>query len=495
MKSALAIVIFAITGLSLYAQKSTIIKCNVTSDIPVKLVIQEPFDIFFGYLSYIDTCQTKSPSNSFTFSRSFDIKQATYYRLMLLDSLNTFVSLTELIAIPQEQINIYLTIKDAMINTKFEGPSSEGHSLFNFTRQDRISFYKPLNSYISTIKPTSNIAADVDSLAKQYIQPYDSLFAKNTISNEYLISISANFRLTSSNFLVYELYSVSNGNVAKLNTHERVVMQNTLFQAIPANNPAQFSLDNGTNYLAAYALYMQNQIEDSNNIDTTINVNNRSLLIKYRFKPFLKLNNQFWQEHIWAAYLSSFIAIYPDMPSDQIDVFEALFPKSRFTKILHEQFLKKHTDIPIQKSPYKIIVLDSTCSYTSLNDILKSKLRRKNIFIDIWATWCAPCKDEFRHNNQVDSILKSKNIERLYISIDAFCNKKRWLEYIQKYNLGGYHIIAGKELYNDIQQKIPFYSIPHFAIINTKGQIVDKNAIRPSNRNKFLKNVKEKIGN
>lgn len=293
MKSALAIVIFAITGLSLYAQKSTIIKCNVTSDIPVKLVIQEPFDIFFGYLSYIDTCQTKSPSNSFTFSRSFDIKQATYYRLMLLDSLNTFVSLTELIAIPQEQINIYLTTKDAMINTKFEGPNSEGHSLFNFTRQDRISFYKPLNSYISTINPTSNIAADVDSLAKQYIQPYDSLFAKNTISNEYLIGISANFRLTSSNFIVSELYSVS--NVAKLNTQERVVMQNTLFQAIPANNPVQFSLADGTNYLAAYALYMQNQIENSNNIDTTINVNNKSLLIKYRFKPFLKLNNQFWQ--------------------------------------------------------------------------------------------------------------------------------------------------------------------------------------------------------
>ena len=111
---------------------------------------------------------------------------------------------------------------------------------------------------------------------------------------------------------------------------------------------------------------------------------------------------------------------------------------------------------------------------------LLSLFKGKKLYIDIWATWCSPCKEEFRHNKELKKLLKEKGIEILYISVDKDYYEQKWKENIKYFGLDGNHIrITNKSLKEDLL-KIYKGSIPHYAIIDETGKIENLNAPRPS---------------
>ncbi|WP_289023764.1 TlpA disulfide reductase family protein [uncultured Salegentibacter sp.] len=80
------------------------------------------------------------------------------------------------------------------------------------------------------------------------------------------------------------------------------------------------------------------------------------------------------------------------------------------------------------------------------------KLKAQKVYVDIWATWCEPCKKELKHNSQLYELLRNENLTMLYISIDKDERAEKWTEMIKYYPLEGYHIRANKKLYNDLRQ-------------------------------------------
>ena len=69
---------------------------------------------------------------------------------------------------------------------------------------------------------------------------------------------------------------------------------------------------------------------------------------------------------------------------------------------------------------------------TSLDD-----LKGKYVYIDVWATWCGPCKKEIPFLQDVEKKYHNKNIEFVSISIDQKSAYNAWKKMVTDKQLGG----------------------------------------------------------
>jgi len=112
---------------------------------------------------------------------------------------------------------------------------------------------------------------------------------------------------------------------------------------------------------------------------------------------------------------------------------------------------------------------------------LRSRLPRKGIYVDRWATWCAPCLEEFAHYDSLRIFLDQHDIEILFLNSDMGIEEQMWFDFIRENKLYGYHVRMNKALQRDlIDEKIFNPRIPQFMIMDRTGMVLEKMALRPS---------------
>lgn len=107
-------------------------------------------------------------------------------------------------------------------------------------------------------------------------------------------------------------------------------------------------------------------------------------------------------------------------------------------------------------------------------------LKGKYVYIDLWATWCGPCRQEIPYLQQVEEKFHDKKIAFVSISIDAAKDHEKWKKFVTEKNLGGIQLMADKDWKSDFPQAYGVNSIPRFILIDPKGNVVDADAKRPS---------------
>ena len=103
------------------------------------------------------------------------------------------------------------------------------------------------------------------------------------------------------------------------------------------------------------------------------------------------------------------------------------------------------------------------------------------IYIDIWGTWCGPCKEEMLHVDELKEELKDKDVVYLYL-----CNRssdESWRNNIERYNLDGEHCIhynLPDAQQHAIEQFIGINGYPTYKLVTPNGQLLPGEAPRPS---------------
>jgi len=109
-----------------------------------------------------------------------------------------------------------------------------------------------------------------------------------------------------------------------------------------------------------------------------------------------------------------------------------------------------------------------------------SDLKGKSVYVDVWATWCGPCKAEIPSLKKVEHDYSDKNIEFVSISIDELKDKDKWLKFVLEEELGGTQIMGEDAWKSEIVTAYEIKGIPRFLLIDDKGKIVSADAPRPS---------------
>ncbi|CAM3574068.1 TlpA disulfide reductase family protein [Flavobacterium gelidilacus] len=112
---------------------------------------------------------------------------------------------------------------------------------------------------------------------------------------------------------------------------------------------------------------------------------------------------------------------------------------------------------------------------TSLTD-----LKGKYVYIDVWATWCGPCRAEIPFLKEVEEKYEGKNISFVSLSIDRVSDREKWSKFIIEKELGGIQLLAEADWKSKFVQDYKINGIPRFILIGPNGEIISADAPRPS---------------
>ena len=102
--------------------------------------------------------------------------------------------------------------------------------------------------------------------------------------------------------------------------------------------------------------------------------------------------------------------------------------------------------------------------------------RGKYVYIDVWATWCGPCRQEIPYLKKLDEDYKDAQIVFLSLSVDQ--DKAKWEKMVKEQSMSGVQLHIGQN--SSFQQAYKIEGIPHFILLDREGRIIDKKMSRPS---------------
>jgi len=183
-----------------------------------------------------------------------------------------------------------------------------------------------------------------------------------------------------------------------------------------------------------------------------------------------------------AKSAKEFLDEYPDLKNTSSGDFlvNELIPRSEAFDSLSKRNLSE-----------EVILLDKNGPITSFQQLLDS-IGNKPIYVDFWGTWCSPCRYQFKYSNILKQFLEKNGIEMLYIANEYNPDRTNWKKLISAYNLKGYHFISNDIFNQDLKGNGGIVTgLPTYMIITSKGEIVESNALWPSDGEKLFNQLKE----
>lgn len=117
-----------------------------------------------------------------------------------------------------------------------------------------------------------------------------------------------------------------------------------------------------------------------------------------------------------------------------------------------------------------------------------SDFKGKAVYIDVWATWCAPCIKETPHFKALVEKYKGDNrIEFISVSVDS--DKNAWNKMISKDSHEWKQLIVDNNLKSDLCVQYGIDMIPRFLLFDKEGRVVNATAPHPSDSEFIIEEI------
>ncbi len=251
----------------------------------------------------------------------------------------------------------------------------------------------------------------------------------------------------------------------------------------------------------------ENAFKDLQTLEDDINLDNPDLLFFEEYWPFLSdiLNNKtskqiredgitdcsmeewgtfFFKEidkmftneqtidNVYYYFINQFISYYgPNSISDIITEYKNS-SKCKYRVSVISNLIAEYEEIAPGKQSIEWSFPDINGKEISLSDF-----NGKYIYIDVWASWCGPCKEEIPYLETLKKKFIGKNITFISISVDE--DIESWKSSLKTEAASGIQLYAaGWD--NVLCKQFKINSIPRFILLDKQGKIINFDAERPS---------------
>lgn len=169
-------------------------------------------------------------------------------------------------------------------------------------------------------------------------------------------------------------------------------------------------------------------------------------------------------------------AMYDGLQESEMDAYDRFVAETQNESYLAQinESIEKWQKLDPGKEAPLFAYPDIEGNLVSLAD-----LKGKVVYIDVWATWCAPCKAEQPDLIKIEEHYASNPAVAIVgVSIDE--DKSAWETMVAKDEMKGYQLHADEAWNSHIVKEYLIRGIPRFILIDSKGNIIQASAPRPS---------------
>jgi thiol-disulfide isomerase/thioredoxin len=397
----------------------------------------------------------------------------------------TGINLKAIVVEPGQNFNISINTENKSGSFKISGANEAGQNLYNtFPNPELVQL--EARKYLRNSSQDS-VKKEINTLKKSEITRLRELLQKKEISKSFFELVSLDRDCYYAEMItfvqMYKFYRNTSRIDPSVHYELPSEMKKVWEDVYIQYPPAQQNLMRSRwwfEYAETYLIYKEYLSEDFK-LQNIIDLKEKGLENTNKIKEAKKYFSGRELEYYTAAKIFDGCYEYESQKFEKefikiFDQFKTDFPESEYIKYLEpliqpivEFYKTAETDFAKE-----IKFIENYEKINSLKDVIKS-FKREKVYVDVWATWCGSCKAEFKNRDKLTSLLKSKGIEIMYISIDNDWRDQQWKDMIKYYNLEGYHIRTNKQMYADlirIFNQNGSISIPWHILIDENGNIV-----------------------
>lgn len=126
----------------------------------------------------------------------------------------------------------------------------------------------------------------------------------------------------------------------------------------------------------------------------------------------------------------------------------------------------------------------------SIDDVKKKYIDKylgKVVYIDFYATWCSPCREEIPYAKALHYEIENSNV--VFLNLCAQSRKEDWEAYIEQNGIEGENYLLSKEEMNLLSILYNVEGFPTYVLIDRDGNVSNYNAPRPSEKEFIIKEI------